>query len=495
MKGQGTIEYLVILAVIVVISLIVVSLMVSSTTPSQGISSTSSKIASQSSPISILETIVDEDGNYYVKLENKTGERIIVKKLKVGNKEVEYPGTPMNNGSEIAFIINTTVMCTQGENSPTEVEFTYLTSYGLEQIQTYPLPLNFKCDSFETNTSYTDESGETQPQYETGEVGEPPWSCVTLTSGFNSGDGSVGDPYQICNWTQLDNIRNNMNSNFILTLSLSSSDSDYVGIGTDWTPIGDCGAGYCLDGDETEFTGNFNGEGNTISDLVIYKPSTNGVGLFAANSTASTIENLGILDADVNGNGHVGIIIGRQDGTSSKCFTSGNIKGYAAGIGGVAGALRTGTIENSYSTAVLTNGPSSDAYGGIVGLTIAMSGTTITNTYFDGSINSTRIHVGGIVGMLNVGTTVENSYSTGNVTGMNYTGGVIGYYDYGTISDLYWDITTTSQSTCYDGGSTNCTPTNNQESSYYDASGIPFANLSWSTLIWQSAPGEHPTLK
>ena len=83
-QAQGTIEYLVILAVIVVVSLIVVSLTINSTAPAQGITATTTQIAATSSPIVITETIVSEDGNYFLKLKNNTGENIELIKIEVG---------------------------------------------------------------------------------------------------------------------------------------------------------------------------------------------------------------------------------------------------------------------------------------------------------------------------------------------------------------------------------------------------------------------------
>lgn len=77
-KGQGTIEYLVILAVIVVVALVVVSLMINSTAPAQGVSSGISRLGTQSSPIAILDASHDPDGNVYLKLANNTGENVTI---------------------------------------------------------------------------------------------------------------------------------------------------------------------------------------------------------------------------------------------------------------------------------------------------------------------------------------------------------------------------------------------------------------------------------
>lgn len=90
-KAQGTIEYLVILAVVVIVALIVVSLMINSTAPAQGISGTTSSIASASNIIAVTESIVDEDGNYFLKIKNNSGENITITNIKIGETSTE-PG-------------------------------------------------------------------------------------------------------------------------------------------------------------------------------------------------------------------------------------------------------------------------------------------------------------------------------------------------------------------------------------------------------------------
>jgi hypothetical protein len=49
------------------------------------------------------------------------------------------------------------------------------------------------------------------------------------------------------------------------------------------------------------------------------------------------------------------------------------------------------------------------------------------------------------------GCTVSNSYSTGNVTGQNAVGGLVGYNHDGTVTDSFWDTETSGQATS-DGG-------------------------------------------
>ena len=60
-------------------------------------------------------------------------------------------------------------------------------------------------------------------------------------SPFCGGTGIEGDEYQICDWTGLNAVRNNLSAYFILNNSIDQYTSDYDTIGNAWMPIGDCG--------------------------------------------------------------------------------------------------------------------------------------------------------------------------------------------------------------------------------------------------------------
>ena len=82
-KAQGTIEYLVILAVVVVIALIVVSILIGSTAPGQNITSNLASVQTQSAPISITEAVVNPDGEAYLLIGNNTAENITIHNVPV----------------------------------------------------------------------------------------------------------------------------------------------------------------------------------------------------------------------------------------------------------------------------------------------------------------------------------------------------------------------------------------------------------------------------
>ena len=193
-KAQGTIEYLVILAVIVIVALIVVSLMINSTAPAQGISGTTSQIASASNIIAVTESIVSEDGNYFLKIKNNSGENITITNITIGNNTPATPYKPIPQNTEEAFILSTNIVCSQGQLLAEEVTITYTNQYNLTKKQTYPVPINFECENFTATVTYTDEEGATHE--EDGGIIEPP-------AGPDCGNGNI-DAGEDCDGLNLD---------------------------------------------------------------------------------------------------------------------------------------------------------------------------------------------------------------------------------------------------------------------------------------------------
>lgn len=119
----------------------------------------------------------------------------------------------------------------------------------------------------------------------------------------------------------------------------------------------------------------------------------------------------------------------------SNCYTAGSVSGHG-NVGGLVGyASSDGSnnlITNSYSTAsvsVITVSGSAD-FGGLVGMN-------------DGYANN----LGGSA-------SITNSYSTGKVnagSGSLYVGGLVGTNSSGTVTNCFWDSTTSGQSGSADG--------------------------------------------
>jgi hypothetical protein len=84
--------------------------------------------------------------------------------------------------------------------------------------------------------------------------------------------------------------------------------------------------------------------------------------------------------------------------------------------------------------------------GGLVGLN---EQGTVNNSYSTGNVTGDE-GVGGLVG-LNARGAVRNSYSIGSVTGSNYVGGLVGNTDEGIVNNSFWDTEASGQATSAGG--------------------------------------------
>jgi hypothetical protein len=275
------------------------------------------------------------------------------------------------------------------------------------------------------------------------------WSNYSIGEGplFAGGNGSVANPYQIISWIQLNRTKLNLTASYILMNNLSSSDSDYLGIGDNWQPIGD---------DITPFSGNFNGNNYNISNLTIYLPSTTYVGLFA--HVAGNITNVNLVNINFTGWSYVGGLVGSQINGSiiTGSSSSGVIYSYDAVAGGIVSYQDSAANISDSSASVSIQGLSQ--IGGLVGQSLG----TITNCFAFGNMSGSN-DVAGLVGWQqggiiqncsasgnsisldnNVGGLVGTCYglisqssASGSVNGSNsYVGGLVGYFDGALLDDF-----------------------------------------------------------
>lgn len=141
-----------------------------------------------------------------------------------------------------------------------------------------------------------------------------------------------------------------------------------------------------------------------------------------------------IGDSEFNYYGrHVGGIVGRLSGTVEKAYNNGAIyNGYNV-VGGIAGWMAQGKIENAFNTGnitVLNKNNAQSQVGGIVGAAnVATESIEINNVYNLGTLRSFRADsnsgvntLGGIIGQINEFNgngqntfTISNAYTTGNL--------------------------------------------------------------------------------
>ncbi|NQT26709.1 T9SS type A sorting domain-containing protein [candidate division KSB1 bacterium] len=189
--------------------------------------------------------------------------------------------------------------------------------------------------------------------------------------------------------------------------STSTWDDGDGGDAEGFTPIGNS---------TTQFTGSYNGNGNTISGLYINR-SGHYIGLFGSINTA-TVQNLGATSVNITGQYQVGGLMGKNSGTLSNCYSTGSVSGNTQS-GGLVGD-NSGTMSNCYSRSSVTG---SSETGGLIGI--------------------------------NMGT-VSNCYCTGSVPGSGSVGGLISYH-IGTVTDSFWDTQTSGTTTGIHTGSTSGT--------------------------------------
>ena len=143
--------------------------------------------------------------------------------------------------------------------------------------------------------------------------------------------------------------------------------------------------------------------------MVINDANRNDAGLFGANSSASTIETLGVTNANVSAREYVGILVGTSYGPIIACYTTGAVSASVADVGGLIGLMnRSATsVTSSYSTASVSGGASNG--GGLVGRVVSGS---VTNSYSTGSVTTTDTPRGGLIGSNSSGIVTASYWDT-----------------------------------------------------------------------------------
>jgi len=165
------------------------------------------------------------------------------------------------------------------------------------------------------------------------------FDCTTPISGFfQSGEGSLSNPYVICSEEQLmmiDDSSQNLQSNYVLGRDLDFQSFSFEPIGRydRSTDTGDA------------FSGNFNGNNLTISNINFTAPNDQlSTGFFGYTSEA-TINSLNLSSINLTGDWHTGFLIGRGENTSVENIniigdiSNANLSPVMFRIGGVVGQM------------------------------------------------------------------------------------------------------------------------------------------------------------
>lgn len=321
-------------------------------------------------------------------------------------------------------------------------------------------------------------------------------------SQFAGGSGTEDDPFIVLNAIHLNNVRNFPDKYFRQDADIDFSIPPNNTI-TNWNPIGG-------NGSSLRFTGHYDGNGNEIKNLTILRAAMPNVGLFGhiglENDGATTIKNLGLNNVYVAGGRGTGALVGRVTGNQNT-----RIENCYVYLGIVSGDGATGGLVGSNNSYINNSGASEsfrpvinkswarvqvllrtitatgkDKFGGLVGCN---QKGLISNSYSRGSVfvpGGTRI--GGLAGCVELRGIIINSYSTGAVNvsdSISLVGGLVGMKgisgNAGTVTNSYWNITTSGQATSA-GGIGLTTELMNEPSSY----------VSWDfNSTWQIVEGEN----
>lgn len=151
-------------------------------------------------------------------------------------------------------------------------------------------------------------------------------------------------------------------------------------------------AGVCST--NSRFTGTFDGNGHVIRNFLINRPSVEGVGLFNGVGTGAVIKKLGIEGASVIGSKQAGAIAGDVIGaTIEEVYVADSYIRSTDHAGSIAGRLRDlAVLQNSYANSVVDNNGAQA--GGLVGV---IQSSTVTKSYFAGTVASTSNRANAIV--------------------------------------------------------------------------------------------------
>ncbi|MEA3288250.1 MAG: GLUG motif-containing protein, partial [Candidatus Marinimicrobia bacterium] len=216
-------------------------------------------------------------------------------------------------------------------------------------------------------------------------------------------------------------------------------------------------AGFIPIGNSTnKFTGNYDGGNYSISNLTISRSSTDYIGLFGYLEN-SGVSKLRLASVSITGQNNVGAVAGLADGSSiSQCAVTGSISG-ADNMGGVVGSTQnSNSIEDSYTTADITrvSGASGTSIGGFMGHAEDTQ-SSVRRSYCSASVYYT-------------GTTAP--------TDKGFGGG--GTFTLSSYSDNFWDSEASNQSSA-DGATAKTTAEMKYVGTYTDERSDGLAN-TWS---------------
>lgn len=313
--------------------------------------------------------------------------------------------TPLKNGkSYIRYVINDNVFQYYPNVPGDATEFStlnlkyvtndHITAKGTIEINTSNIEHNYDENGFcKSCGAYQPAYLNSDGVYEIGNAGQLYWF-----SSLVNGDR-----------THADFESQNGAANAILVKDIVVNDGDISKLASaqsnslrKWSPIGTS---------DNSYTGQFDGQGHTISGIYFSDSTADNVGLFGYTRGGADIYNVGIVNSYIEGKNCVGGILGRNNNSGvnvQRCFSEATVIGNE-GVGGIEGSTYGGKIINCYNTGSVTG---SKFVGSIRGRNTNSSGA-MDNCFNVGEvIGRGTDNIGGIRGDGNG--TISNCYCISN---------------------------------------------------------------------------------
>jgi len=315
------------------------------------------------------------------------------------------------------------------------------------------------------------------------------------------GDGTSGDPWQIATlnnlyWLTQTTSEWASGKYFIQTADINATTTSSWHSGAGFSPIGN---------GVIKFTGSYDGDGFTISNLYINRPLTDRIGLFGYVGDGGTLSRILLQNVNITGDQLTGSLVGGAQGTTSEntvniqqCGSSGDVVGASQTGGFIGQYLDYVNIEQCYTHCDVVQTTPYYA-GGFIGETdnVPYPGRgIILNCYSHGNVTSTSTVAGGFMGRGHVAR-ITNSYCTGSVyhsDGDDPTDhGFIASWGNGFFSNNFWDSEASNQTDCGIHGTPNYEATGKTTAEMKTQS--TFTDAGWDfTSIWEIVGTNYPRL-
>ena len=266
-------------------------------------------------------------------------------------------------------------------------------------------------------------------------------------AGLPKGDGSEESPYLIYNVEQLQamdataapevlqRLRDIGHEYSIEQVSVLFGENRDARIGAHYRLMNDIDAtatrewngGEGFDPIDGYFAGIFDGGGYAVRGLWVERPNESHIGLFGETGSGGLVMSVGVVDAHVRGDSHVGAVVGLSYGRILSSGSSGEVLGVG-NVGGLVGY----SLEDISSSWSFSKVSGREYVGGLAGY--AENGD-ISSSWSSGAVSGIS-NVGGLAGYLWKGN-ASSSWSSGAVSGRWYVGGLVAFVREGSISSSW----------------------------------------------------------